>query len=543
LILPSITMGCISSRADINDLHPNIFQVMNVDEQGNRLSPGQLEITETDLVLYQRNRAPVKWPLRCLRRYGFDAELFSFESGRRCPTGAGIYAFRCQRAEQLFNMVQTNIQVRNNAEDAVSREFPVATMPGPAVSSRGDTNYLEPSNVRSGMRINAPSCIRFPSQNGGGPTRIGSVGSSNGPLSPQGTTSPSPPPGVIPPLPSGSNNNNNNNNNNNPSVYYANEELFSTVISTATSSVTTPTTTEASETVQQRVYRQPYLNTETVPGTVAPPPPTDKPACRLSVGSGDGITNVSSELTTVTHSTPSYINVDLSAGSGTGLLSPTYSLDDESNYARLDLANDTQQCHLYMNVIPGPENGTIPDKPSSAIRPKPPILPTFNKPEWEVEEPRHCYANLEPGEIEVARSHIPKRLPGIERVPPLPLYPSSTIQSQNIPMTPPPGMIRTINYIVLDLDQNKTDSTANTNSSQQPTSPVGSVPPSSLSLPPESPKRSAEGYATIDFNKTVALSHSVNPNLDNDSEGSRKTRHNSTINDLVSPSTRLSSSE
>jgi hypothetical protein len=41
----------------------------------------------------------------------------------------------------------------------------------------------------------------------------------------------------------------------------------------------------------------------------------------------------------------------------------------------------------------------------------------------------------------------------------------------------------------------------------------------------------------------VALSHSVNPNVDNDSEGCRRTRHNSTINDLVAPLTRLSCSE
>lgn len=104
-------MGCVNSRADINDLHPNIFQVMNVDDLGNLITPGQLEITDLDIVLYQRGKQPVKWPLRCLRRYGYDAEIFSFESGRRCSTGPGIYAFKCRRAEQLFNLVQTNIQV------------------------------------------------------------------------------------------------------------------------------------------------------------------------------------------------------------------------------------------------------------------------------------------------------------------------------------------------------------------------------------------------------------------------------------------------
>lgn len=104
-------MGCINSRADINDLHPNIFQVVNVDDLGNSITPGRLEVTEVELILYQRGKQPIKWSLRCLRRYGYDASIFSFESGRRCFTGPAIYAFKCQRAQQLFNLVQRNIQV------------------------------------------------------------------------------------------------------------------------------------------------------------------------------------------------------------------------------------------------------------------------------------------------------------------------------------------------------------------------------------------------------------------------------------------------
>ncbi|MCK5814268.1 MAG: hypothetical protein KAH03_08415, partial [Cocleimonas sp.] len=64
----------------------------------------------------QKGKEPIHWPLRCLRRYGFDAELFSFESGRRCPTGPGIYAFKCRHAEDMFNMVQESIQ-RAGQED------------------------------------------------------------------------------------------------------------------------------------------------------------------------------------------------------------------------------------------------------------------------------------------------------------------------------------------------------------------------------------------------------------------------------------------
>lgn len=84
---------------------------MNVDEMGNPLHPGQIEVNELDLVLYQRGKSPMKWPLRSLRRYGYDAQLFSFECGRRCPTGPGIYAFKCTRAELLFNLLQSQVQV------------------------------------------------------------------------------------------------------------------------------------------------------------------------------------------------------------------------------------------------------------------------------------------------------------------------------------------------------------------------------------------------------------------------------------------------
>ena len=85
---------------------------MNVDDAGRRTCPGQLEVSETDLILYQRGKSPIRWPLRSLRRYGFDDGLFSFECGRRCPTGPGIYAFQCPRAEFIFNHVQVTLVCR-----------------------------------------------------------------------------------------------------------------------------------------------------------------------------------------------------------------------------------------------------------------------------------------------------------------------------------------------------------------------------------------------------------------------------------------------
>lgn len=103
-------MGCYLSKNLPHDPNGRIFKVYNVNDLGAEISPGKIEVTDSDLIFYQRGKEPIRWPLRCLRRYGFDDELFSFESGRRCPTGSGIYAFKCHRAEELFSLVQEAIQ-------------------------------------------------------------------------------------------------------------------------------------------------------------------------------------------------------------------------------------------------------------------------------------------------------------------------------------------------------------------------------------------------------------------------------------------------
>ena len=109
-------MGCHLSRKSDADNNPRIFKVFNVDDQWTELSAGKIEITDTNLILYQKGKEAIHWPLRSLRRYGFDAELFSFESGRRCPTGPGIYAFKCRRADALFNLLQESIQKAGQEE-------------------------------------------------------------------------------------------------------------------------------------------------------------------------------------------------------------------------------------------------------------------------------------------------------------------------------------------------------------------------------------------------------------------------------------------
>ncbi|XP_030631494.1 fibroblast growth factor receptor substrate 2a [Chanos chanos] len=125
-------MGSCCSCPDkesIPDNHQSKFKVINVDDDGNELGSGVMELTEEELILHTRKRDAVKWPYLCLRRYGYDSNLFSFESGRRCQTGQGIFAFKCARAEEIFNMLQ---DIMHNNSISVVEEPVLETSPGPA---------------------------------------------------------------------------------------------------------------------------------------------------------------------------------------------------------------------------------------------------------------------------------------------------------------------------------------------------------------------------------------------------------------------------
>lgn len=72
-----------------------------MDDDGNELGSGVMELTDAELVLHTHRRDDVRWPYLCLRRYGYDSNLFSFESGRRCQTGQGS-VFRGPIVETLI---------------------------------------------------------------------------------------------------------------------------------------------------------------------------------------------------------------------------------------------------------------------------------------------------------------------------------------------------------------------------------------------------------------------------------------------------------
>ena len=99
---------CLSNEK----LPENVFSVRNIHDDNSRFPKGIIEVTAVELIYTDaKSRDRWVWPLKYLRKYGCDGDIFSFEAGRKCPGGEGLYAFSTKKAAQLFEMVARNINV------------------------------------------------------------------------------------------------------------------------------------------------------------------------------------------------------------------------------------------------------------------------------------------------------------------------------------------------------------------------------------------------------------------------------------------------
>lgn len=71
-----------------------------------------IETTEIILALASTGALLARWPLQCLRRYGCDQGVFSFEAGRKAPLGEGKYSFRSDEDALLFDTLEHMVKSR-----------------------------------------------------------------------------------------------------------------------------------------------------------------------------------------------------------------------------------------------------------------------------------------------------------------------------------------------------------------------------------------------------------------------------------------------
>ncbi|XP_055333136.1 fibroblast growth factor receptor substrate 3-like [Paramacrobiotus metropolitanus] len=130
----------LSSLVICHNTPPQPKPIFNVKATGDStfLGNGQLEITGDNLilVLLDGSKEHYSWPIRSIRRYGCEKNLFIFESGRRCATGPGVYQLKTKDAKKIMLLVQQSVSAIQEMDNAFRKEM-VETVVRPANETEG----------------------------------------------------------------------------------------------------------------------------------------------------------------------------------------------------------------------------------------------------------------------------------------------------------------------------------------------------------------------------------------------------------------------
>ncbi|KAL1763385.1 docking protein 3, partial [Sigmodon hispidus] len=113
--------------------------------------PYLLVLGQDDIQLRETSspQACYSWPYRFLRKFGSDKGIFSFEAGRRCDSGEGLFAFSSPRAPDICGAVAAAIarQREQIPELAVSPPCPLPrALSLPSLEPPGELREVAPGS-------------------------------------------------------------------------------------------------------------------------------------------------------------------------------------------------------------------------------------------------------------------------------------------------------------------------------------------------------------------------------------------------------------
>lgn len=546
---------------------------------------------ENEVTLHRKNRPQIRWPLGSLRRYGFDANFFTFEAGRRCESGPGIFSFKCQRADVLFSTFQSYIQrayindettgsdfAVPNAANRVSQlnslnlgtlhsqgiqgsSYIVNNRPNSSLSPVGtnsiqsrstDTltaDYLEP-NPRPATISHA---ARFSSSN-----RMSSFGS--GHLSPSSPGSPNSYTNILEIT-----NLNQSHNQHQPqgNIYQEYPSGNAVALKPMLKNLDIPPVEHAPSVVSQlksantsnaNVYMNAEIGNpkacsenEKVTAVTLPRQATLAKMESLEIDPDDVLTSSPDSVkVNATTATAVYMNVAIGGDGNENNQSIAITPPACSNVSTSEAKENQPPIAITPPMLANNLNSKMNEIKKDYTKNVNGNIFGFTRALSFSQDPKRCYENLDVGNFETMKPLILRNRysrPEIFSKVDLPLV-DRTDKSE--PCTPTQ---RKVNYIVLDLDQpnnnnninfgnnnnNNNSLTSNNNGSADSCSDnaqsqmVNSASASSGLTLPESPKKKL-GYATIDFDRSNALSNILLNNPINDFDQScRKTRHDSNV--------------